>query len=101
MSSTNEEKNDSHVSQTLHIASDGGDNSQSAVVKVEHVTGWRFVAVGVAIVLSMFLVRLPHHKVLLPLYLQAANEQVKASLDLVSSPVQCCDIDRILAQKLT
>lgn len=49
-----------------------GDNSQSMTIdtelgeanspprqEVEYVTGWRFVAVGIAIVLSMFLVR--HH----------------------------------------
>ena len=36
--------------------SGGGGNGNVVVREMEYVTGWRFVAVGIAIVLSMFLV---------------------------------------------
>ncbi len=46
-------------SQSMTIGAEVGEANSPSRQEVEYVTGWRFVAVGIAIVLSMFLVR--HH----------------------------------------
>ena len=54
-----EEKRGDNSHQSMTINAEIGEANSPPRQEVEYVTGWRFVAVGIAIVLSMFLVR--HH----------------------------------------
>ena len=57
MSASLQEKNGNDVHLVHDTDPEAGEVSISTVPEIEYVTGWRFVAVGIAIVMSMFLVR--------------------------------------------
>lgn len=49
-------QNNGNAGQSTNAEGESGGDGNVVVKEMDYVTGWRFVAVGIAIVLSMFLV---------------------------------------------